>query len=353
MRLGVPLDTSPMEARLVEAIPEGDGWQFEPKWDGFRCLAFRDGAEVALMSKSGKPLASYFPEVVTLLGGLGEDRFVLDGELIVALGGTLSFAALQARLHPAASRIARLSRDTPAQLVLFDALQIGGAALLDAPLSERLAALERLWQAAADPALRLSPATTRRADAEAWLARSGGALDGIVAKRRDEPYRPGERAMAKRKLVRSADCVVGGFRRDASGAVASLLLGLYDEAGLLHHVGFVAGLSAEARKHWAERLKPLRGSSAFTGSAPGGPSRWSQGKDTAWEPLRPELVIEVGYDQVTGRRFRHGARFMRERPDKSPRQCTIDQLETELAPAELEKLLKPSPGRKRPQTIAS
>jgi len=354
MTLSVPPATPPMEARLVDAIPSGEGWQYEPKWDGFRCLAFRDGAEVALMSKSGKPLGRYFPEVVALLGALGEKRFVLDGELIVAVGGGLSFAALQARLHPAASRIEKLARETPAQLVLFDALQVGAHVLIDAPLAERRAALERFWRASASPALRLSPATVRRAEAEAWLARSGGALDGVVAKRLDEPYRPGERAMAKRKLLRTADCVVGGFRREAKGdGVASLLLGLYDEAGLLYHVGFVAGLSAEARERWAERLEPLRGASAFTGSTPGGASRWSQGKDTAWEALRPELVIEVGYDQVTGQRFRHGARFVRERPDKAPRQCTLDQLETELAPAELEKLLKATPGRRLPATIAS
>jgi ATP-dependent DNA ligase len=339
-RLAVGLDTAPMEARLVDDLPADAGWQFEPKWDGFRCLAFRDRGEVELMSKSGKPLGRYFPEVVQALRGLREDRFVVDGELVVPEGPTLSFAALQSRLHPAASRIARLSAETPAELILFDCLQLGAEALLDAPLSERRAALERFVAAADRNDVRLSPMTERRALARSWLERSGGALDGVVAKRRDEPYRSGERAMAKRKLKRTADCVVGGFRYDPSGmTVASLLLGLYDVSGKLDHVGFISGMTASFRRELTPRLEALKGPSPFTGSSPGGASRWSQGKSTAWEPLRPELVVEVGYDQVTGQRFRHGAQFVRWRPDKAPHQCRLDQLEAELAPDELAALL--------------
>ena len=338
-RLVVPLDTQPMEARLVDAIPSGEGWQYEPKWDGFRCLAFRDGDDVALMSKSGKPLARYFPEVAELLRRCRSDRFVVDGELILPLGDSLSFDALQVRLHPAASRIERLARETPAQLMLFDCLQSGAKVLMGQPLTNRRAALEALM--AEPPAgLLLSPATRDCEVADDWLARSGGALDGIIAKRLDGTYQRGERAMAKRKLRRSADCVLGGFRYDTAGrTVASLLLGLYDEAGLLHHVGYTSALSAEARAALTPELEALKGPSAFTGSAPGGPSRWSSGRSSEWQPLRAERVVEVGYDQVTGGRFRHGTTFVRWRPDKMPSQCTCDQLAAELRPEQLEQVL--------------
>lgn len=336
-RLAVPLSTPPMEAKLVADMPGGDGWQFEPKWDGFRCLAFRDGSAVELMSKSGKPLGRYFPEVVEAVAGLVEDRLVLDGELILPVGEVLSFADLQARLHPAASRIDRLSRETPAQLMLFDCLQLGAVPLIERSLSERRAALERLELG---EGFELSPITLDIAEAERWLQTSGGALDGVVAKRRDEGYRPGERAMLKRKPRRTADCVVGGFRYDTGGkVVASLLLGLYDAGGKLHHVGFTSALSAEDRRALTPRLEALAGPSAFDGSAPGGPSRWSNGRSSEWQPLRPELVVEVGYDQVTGRRFRHGTSFIRWRPDKAPRQCGLDQLELELRPAALAQIL--------------
>jgi ATP-dependent DNA ligase len=339
-RLTLPLDTSPMEAALVAEIPEGEGWQYEPKWDGFRCLAYRDGDAVELMSKSGKPLARYFPEVAEELRQVGEKRYIVDGELILPLGDSLSFEALQLRLHPAASRIGKLSRQTPAQLMLFDCLQLGARGLAQAPLGERRPHLERFVSDAARPALRLSPMTEQQATAQAWLERSGGALDGIVAKRRDEPYRPGERAMFKRKVQRSADCVVGGFRYDRAGAtMASLLLGLYDGEGLLHHVGFTSSFSAEQRAELTPRLEALKSESAFDGSAPGGPSRWSRGRSTEWVALKPELVAEVGYDQVTGSRFRHGTSFLRWRPDKAPIQCRMDQLEPELRPAELFDLL--------------
>jgi ATP-dependent DNA ligase len=335
----IALDTPPMEARLADAIPPGDGWQFEPKWDGFRCLAFRDGADIELMSKSGKPLARYFPEIVAALGALGERRFVLDGELVLPVGEALSFAALQLRLHPAASRIAKLAEETPAQLMLFDALRIGAREFVDKPLEERRAALERFMAKAAGPRLLLSPRTTDRRVAERWFARTGGALDGIVAKRLDAPYQPGERAMVKVKRQRTADCVVGGYRLSGQ-KVGSLLLGLYDDAGKLNYVGFTSSFSDADRAELPPMLQPLHGASAFTGSSPGGPSRWSRGRSSEWVPLRPELVAEVNYDQVTGQRFRHGTTFMRWRPDKAPRQCTMEQLEHELRPAVLAELME-------------
>ncbi len=339
MALAIPLETPPMEARLTDEIPDGKGWQFEPKWDGFRCLAFRDGDTVELQSKSGKPLARYFPEIVEALLALGENRFVLDGELVLPEGETLSFAALQMRLHPAASRIARLARETPAQLMLFDCLQLGGNDLADRPLAERRTALEAFMRTAAGPRLLLSPRTTERSVAEAWFARTGGALDGIVAKRLDDAYHSGERAMLKIKQHRTADCVVGGYRL-SGGKVGSLLLGLYDDDGRLNSVGFTSSFSAAEREALLTKLEPLHGPSAFTGASPGGPSRWSKGRSTEWIALRPELVAEVIYDQVTGARFRHGTTFLRWRPDKAPWQCTMDQLGYELRPAVLADVLE-------------
>jgi ATP-dependent DNA ligase len=337
--LDVPPDTPPMEARLTDAIPEGEGWQFEPKWDGFRCLAFRDGASVELQSKSGKPLARYFPEIVEALLALEPAQFVLDGELVLPEGEALSFAALQLRLHPAASRVARLARETPAQLLLFDALQIGSRVLRDQPLSTRRAALEAFMDQAAGPRLLLSPATADPAVAQAWFERTGGALDGIVAKRLDQDYRSGERAMVKVKQQRTADCVVGGYRL-SGGKVGSLLLGLYDPEGRLNSVGYISSFTDEARAELPALLEPLHGRSAFTGAAPGGPSRWSRGRSSEWIALRPELVVEVIYDQVTGDRFRHGTTLLRWRPDKAPDQCTMEQLEHELRPAVLTELME-------------
>ena len=339
--LALALDTPPMEAKLADAIPDGEGWQFEPKWDGFRCLAFRDGEQVELMSKSGKPLARYFPEIAQALLALREKRFILDGELVLPVGEVLSFAALQLRLHPAASRIEKLSRETPAQLMLFDCLQIGARTLAGAPLRERRAALDQFMQSTAGPDLLLSPCATDPRAAERWLTSSGGALDGIVAKRLDQPYQPGERAMIKVKQQRTADCVVGGYRLSGDG-VGSLLLGLYDDGGKLNYVGFTSSFSNEEKAALLKKLSPSQGESAFTGSSPGGQSRWSRGRSTEWVPLRPELVAEVVYDQVTGQRFRHGTTFLRWRPDKAPRQCTMEQLEHELRPAALAELLEPA-----------
>ncbi|MDB5686742.1 MAG: hypothetical protein JWR77_1331 [Rhizorhabdus sp.] len=331
-----PETLAPMEAKLVEALPDEPGWQYEPKWDGFRALLFRDGDAIEIMSKSGKPLGRYFPEIVDLLKATAATRFILDGELILPIGNILSFDALQARLHPAPSRIAKLSRETPAQVMLFDCLRLGEEDLADAPLCDRRAALERFHTKDGNPSILLSPCSAVLANAQGWLARSGGALDGVVAKRIDEPYRPGERAMLKVKLHRTADCVVGGFRWAKEGrVVGSLLLGLYDDAGKLNHVGFTSGLSSAERAALVETLAPYRDGEGFTGKAPGGPSRWNDGKESEWERLRPDLVIEVVYDQVTGDRFRHGTRLLRWRPDKAPRRCTMDQLIHELRPAEL------------------
>lgn len=327
---------APMEAKLVAELPEGEGWQFEPKWDGFRAIVCRKDEGAELWSKSGKPLGRYFPEIVAMLERVDAERFLLDGELILPIGGRLSFDALQARLHPAASRIARLSRETPAQLMLFDLLALDGEDYRGRPLAERRRALEQFHRRHGSEGLLLSPRTLDRPTAESWLARSGAALDGVIAKQRDSPYRPGGRAMLKVKQRRTADCVVGGVRYDAHGkAVASLLLGLYDEEGLLDHVGFVSGLSQEHKAKLVAKVAPLMGGVGFTGKAPGGPSRWNGGQEAPWVPLAPELVVEVLYDQVTGDRFRHGARFLRWRPDKAPRQCTFEQLAPPVAPAAL------------------
>ena len=328
-------DLAPMEAKLVGELPQEAGWQFEPKWDGFRALVFRENEDVEILSKSGKSLSRYFPEVVALVAGVARDRFILDGELILPIGDVLSFDALQARLHPAESRIRKLSQETPAQLMLFDFLRDGNKDLLGRPLIERRAELEEFHHRHGGPSLLLSPCGDLDA-ARSWLAQSGGALDGVVAKRIDDPYCAGERAMLKVKQRRTADCVVGGFRRSKDGGgVASLLLGLYDEAGRLNHVGFTSGIAASERGTITARLEPLIEPPGFTGKAPGGPSRWNKGEESAWEPLRSVLVVEVLYDQVTGARFRHGTRLLRWRPDKAPAQCTMDQLVHELRPAEL------------------
>jgi ATP-dependent DNA ligase len=336
--LPVPLDTEPMEAKSVDDLPRGSHWQFEPKWDGFRCLAFRAGENVDLRAKSGKPLARYFPEVVAMLAGLPHEQFVLDGELAIPVGETLSFDALQMRLHPAESRVRKLAGKTPAIFILFDCLMgPDGRPLLDAPLSVRRAALEDFHAASGtDTGLRLSPFTRERDEAQAWLERAGGALDGVIAKRVDGCYRPGARDMAKMKCLRSADCVIGGFRYGRNDRlVGSLLLGLYNGDGLLDHVGFTSAISDAERPALTERLEAVAGPPGFTGKAPGGPSRWSTERSAEWQPVRPELVVEVRYDHVTGGRFRHGVKLLRWRPDKAPRQCTMEQLRQEARPGTL------------------
>lgn len=329
-------ELSPMEAKPVSDLPDEEGWQFEPRWDGFRALVFRQGDAVEILSKSGKPLSRYFPEIVEVIREIECREFTLDGEIILPIGDVLSFDALQARLHPAVSRIERLARETPAQIMLFDCLMLGGRNLLRAPLAERRSCLETFHEAHGGSSILLSDRTQDLAVARSWLGRGGGALDGVVAKRLDEPYRPGERAMLKVKQHRSADCVVGGFRRVKEGeGVASLLLGLYDDAGRLNHVGFTSGIAVAERAQLLERLEPLVEAPGFTGKSPGGPSRWNSGKESEWEPLRTELVVEVVYDQVTGERFRHGTKLLRWRPDKAPHLCLMDQLIHEVRPAEL------------------
>ena len=330
----LPVDLPPMEARLVDDLPEEAGWQFEPKWDGFRCLAFRAGDEIELRAKSGKPLGRYFPEMAAALQRLEPSRFVLDGELAVPVGETFSFDALQMRLHPAESRIKKLAAETPAVLFLFDLLaRSDGESLLQTPLLQRRAALDAFFRSIGPKeAVRLSPFTRDVEEARRWLEASGGALDGVIAKRLDGAYQPGERAMLKVKKRRTADCVVGGFRYERnSRLVGSLLLGLYNREGKLDHVGFTATLHDLDRKALTQQLEALIMPPGFTGNAPGGSSRWSTERTGEWQPLRPELVVEIRYDHVSGGRFRHGTRLLRWRPDKAPRQCTFEQIEA--APA--------------------
>ncbi|HVQ78329.1 MAG TPA: ATP-dependent DNA ligase [Candidatus Binatia bacterium] len=326
-----------MEARLVDEIPTGPDWQYEPKWDGFRCLAFRDGDAIELQSRSGQTLTRYFPEVVENLRAVSAPTFVLDGELVVPADGRLSFDDLLQRIHPAASRVRKLAAERPAVLIVFDLLvDETGRLLVSRPLRERRPRLERFASRHLADArdIRLSPATPDPEAARGWLGMAGAALDGVVAKRLDLPYRSGDRTgMQKVKRVRTADCVVGGFRyASGSRTVGSLLLGLYDAAGLLHHVGFTSAFSATARKTLVSTLTPLIRPPGFTGRAPGGPSRWSTSRSSEWEPLAPKLVAEVSYDHFTGGRFRHGTGFLRWRPDKPPRQCTMDQVEPAAAP---------------------
>lgn len=337
-QLAVPLGTFPMEAKIAEVLPAGEGWQYEPKWDGFRCLAFRDSEAVELRGKSGKSLTRYFPDVVQLVAGLPAQRFVLDGELAIPLGNALSFEALQLRLHPAESRIRKLAKETPAIFICFDIL-LGpdNRSLIGTPLHKRRTVLEKQfsrWRGA--KGIFLSPCTHSHAVARRWLSRAGAALDGVVVKRSDEPYRPGERAMLKIRRLRTADCVVGGFRFAAnSREVGSLLLGLYDPEGKLDHVGFTSGFANIDRAKLTAQLLRLRKSPGFSGRAPGGPSRWSTERSGEWEPVAPKLVAEVRYDHVSGDRFRHGTKFLRWRPDKDPRECTMEQLAAEERPAAL------------------
>jgi ATP-dependent DNA ligase len=336
--LAVPVGTLSMEAKLVDALPKEAGWQFEPKWDGFRCLAFKTGDDVVLRAKSGKPLTRYFPEVVEAVRRAAVQRLVIDGELAIPVDDSISFDSLQLRLHPAESRIRKLAKETPAIFILFDCLLTSrNRSLLNAPLSERRAELESIFvKLKADAHFRLSPYTRDLSEAKKWLNRSGGELDGVVAKRIGGPYVPGEREMLKIKCLRTADCVVGGFRyAQGTREVGSLLLGLYNNEGKLDHVGFTSTIRHTERKALTKKLEKLRKPPGFTGNAPGGPSRWSTERTGEWEPLAPKLVVEVRYDHVTGDRFRHGTKLLRWRPDKSPKQCTFEQLQREARPSTL------------------
>lgn len=321
-----------MEARSVDEIPVGDEWQYEPKWDGFRCLAFRDGDEVYLQSKAGQPLGRYFPDAVESLAALSARQFVIDGELVIPVNGALSFDELQLRLHPAASRVKKLAAAHPAMLVVFDLLgDETGKSLVRLPLRDRRKELEKFAakQFKNNEAIRLSPATTKLEQAKKWFDKVGGDLDGVIAKQLDAAYASGERtAMVKVKQIRTVDCVVGGFRY-ATGArvLGSLLLGLYDDADLLHHVGFTSAFKATEKRELTHKFEALKKAPGFTGNAPGGPSRWSTERSGEWEPVDAKIVVEVTYDHFTGGRFRHGTKIVRWRKDKPPRQCTLDQVE--------------------------
>lgn len=319
-----------MEAATVDEIPVGPEWQYEPKWDGFRCMAFRRGKKIELLSKSGKGLTRYFPDVVSELAKLRATQFVLDGEIVIPFGNRLSFNDLLMRIHPAASRIRKLADETPAMYIVFDLLEDSDGPLVELPLEKRRQQLEALAKREFGRADRivLSPATRNVIIARRWFASAGKALDGIIAKRAEFEYRSNDRSgMQKIKRQRTADCVVGGFRYATSGpVVGSLLLGLYDKDGLLHHVGFTSGIPHSERSTLTRKLEKLIAPPGFTGNAPGAPSRWSTERSTEWEPLRPKLVVEVEYDHFTGGRFRHGTKLVRWRPDKAPRQCKMDQV---------------------------
>jgi ATP-dependent DNA ligase len=333
VKLPIRYPYQPMEAETADELPDSRGWLFEPKWDGFRSLVFRDGDQVRIQSKASKPLERYFPDVVEAVRALPATRFVLDGEIVIPVDGRLSFDELLLRVHPAESRVRTLAAAHPARFMAFDLLaDERGKPLVDLVLEERRPRLEAFGKRYFGRGMpfEVSAATRSRATAEKWLAGGGdGDLDGVMAKRLDLPYRSGERdGMIKVKRKRTADCVVGGFRyASRGGQVGSLLLGLYDEEGLLHHVGFSSSLTAAVRGGLTERLERLIEPPGFTGRAPGGPSRWSTERSAEWKPLRPDLVVEVEYDHVSGGRFRHGTKFLRWRPDKAPRQCTLRQIE--------------------------
>ena len=321
----------PMEALLVGRLPEGKEWWYEPKWDGFRCLAFKRQRGVTLRSKSGKTLERYFPDIVGVLQKLPAKQFVLDGELLVKGAGGYSFSDLQMRLHPAASRVKMLAQKQPATFVIFDILETDkGANVMSAPFSNRRQELEHFYRqhCSKETAITLSPQTDSVAEAMKWLDSSGWYIDGIVAKSSTSVYAPGERVMQKYKAIRTADCVVGGFRyAKDSHEVGSLLLGLYDKEGRLNHVGFTSAIAKSDKPSLTKTLETLIHEPGFTGTAPGGPSRWSTERSTQWKPLSPKLVVEVSFDHVTDDRFRHGTKLLRFRPDKAPGQCTMEQLQ--------------------------
>jgi ATP-dependent DNA ligase len=333
--MSLPLSTAyePMEALPAQDLPVGHDWQYEPKWDGFRCLAFRDHKWIELMSKSAKPLTRYFPELVTALSALAASQLVLDGEIVIPRDGTLSFDDLLMRIHPAASRIRQLSQSTPCVFIVFDLLvDDRGNSLVKLPLRTRRNKLEQFSQRHLRglQRIRLSPMTEELSVARKWF-HMGVALDGVIAKRRDLPYQSGERTgMVKIKKRRTADCVVGGFRYlEKKPLVGSLLLGLYNEGGKLDHVGFTSSIHSKDRPSLTQKLKKLVQPPGFTGRAPGGPSRWSTKRSAQWEPLLPHLVVEVEFDHFTGGRFRHGTTFLRWRSEKRPEDCTLQQVERE------------------------
>jgi ATP-dependent DNA ligase len=331
MTLPLKQPYAPMEAKSVADLPAGNEWQYEPKWDGFRCLAFRDGSKVRLQSKSGQPLERYFPELVEALLDLRATSFVLDGEILVPIDGTFSFDELLMRIHPAASRVQKLAKEHPAILIVFDQLvDEKGKAIASLALSQRRKRLEAFAKKylARKKSVVLSPQTRDLKIARGWLNEKNVRLDGVIAKRLDVPYQTGNRdGMLKIKRKRTADCVVGGFRYASEGkVVGSLLLGLYDDDGLLHHVGFTSSMKANEKPRLTGKLESMIKPPGFTGRAPGGPSRWSTERSAEWKPLAPRLVVEVEYDHFTGGRFRHGTKLLRWRLDKKPKQCKFDQV---------------------------
>ena len=317
--MAIPLSPpiKPQLARSAKELPDGDDWRYEPKWDGFRTIVFRDGDEIRLQSRNGKPMNRYFPEVVAQIGELAAPRVVLDGEVIVAVDGVQEFDLLGQRIHPAASRVERLAKETPASYVAFDLLAEDDEALLELPYAERRERLAGLITAPVE----LTPTTGDREAAGTWLA---GVSEGVVAKQADAPYRPGERTgMLKIKRIREADVVVKAFRFGKhEGTVGSLILGLYDDEGALREVGHTSGFSARDKRELLDRLKPYRTHERGSGE----PSRWKSSEELVWEGLRPELVCEIAFDHITGDRIRHGAKFRRWRPDKRPADCRIEQL---------------------------
>jgi ATP-dependent DNA ligase len=334
-----------MLAKLARELPEGDGLFYEPKWDGFRCIVFRDGDDIILGSRNEKPLTRYFPELVESLRANVPDRCVIDGEIVIVGPAGLDFDALSQRIHPAASRVKLLSQSMPASFVAFDLLALGDADLRGEPYSARRKALDKALGKSRPP-IHLTPVTDQSAVARDWFSRFEGAgLDGVVVKDGQLHYLPDKRAMIKVKHERTADCVVGGFRwHKAGGVVGSLLLGLFDDGGVLHHVGVASGFSVARREEFVGIVEPYRKDALKghpwhadgpSGRVPGGPSRWTGGKDLSWEPLRPELVAEVAYDHLQGDRFRHATSFIRWRPDRDPASCTYAQMDIPV-PTELE-----------------
>lgn len=341
----------PMEALSVAEIPRGAEWQYEPKWDGFRCLLIRDSDRVRMQSKGGRDLVRYFPEVAAAASAISAESFILDGELIIHLEQGYSFDALLQRIHPAASRVKRLAGETPASFVAFDLLRSVGADLAGLPLAKRRPALEKFARRhfGGNGVFALSPASRNRAEAIRWLQHVEDGHDGVIAKRLDLAYCGGTRdGMQKIKLLRSADCVVGGFRyaekkQGGRKVIGSLLLGLYDGAGLLHHVGFTSAIKTSDRSGLTEKFEKIASESSFTGKTPGGPSRWSTRRSAEWRPVRPVHVVEVSYDHVSGDRFRHGTKIVRWRPDKKPTQCRMDQLRQTSVKRGRARLAKPDP----------
>ena len=329
----------PMEAKRVDKIPSGDTWQFEPKWDGFRAIVFRDDDDIQLQSKAGQPLARYFPELVEALRAMKPQQFVLDGEIVVPVGGRLSFDDLLQRIHPAEKRIRKLAESTPAHYYAFDILFANGKLLVDEPIERRREALEEFWPNVDHELLHLSPATTDRKTASQWFNKfSAAGLDGVMAKRLGEPYHSGDReGMVKVKHLKTADCVVGGFRYgEGTTLVGSLLLGLYDDEGRLVYIGHTSSIKKSDREALTETLEAMRAENPFQVRVPGGPSRWATERTGEWVPVRPELVCEVEFDYFSQGRFRHGSKFLRWRPDKAPAQCTMEQVKPPARNAKLE-----------------